>query len=381
MAKVIFIGSDRNIFKEGSVARSRMIEYGALFEELHIIIFNSGKKFKPAKIADNIFIYPTNSLNRWFYPFTGSRIIKNIIKKRGGEGWVVSAQDPFESGLAGYWASQKTYAKLHIQVHTDFLSPFFKWQSLVNILRLWIASVVLQKADGVRVVSQRIRSSLSTFNFQLKTNPEVLPIFAEKNNYTDVSPYDFKKDRPDWTFVILTVGRIEPEKNFSLAVRGLNIIRQKYPNAGLVIVGEGSLKDNLKRSVNLLDLSKNVLFIDGWQENLAPFYKGADIYIQTSNYEGLGLSAIEAAYSGLPVVTTDVGAAGWIFRDGENSKIYPVGDEKALALSVINLIEDNQIRERIIANLKNNFGQELIQSKTEYLKKYKESIESCFNRV
>ena len=95
----------------------------------------------------------------------------------------------------------------------------------------------------------------------------------------------------------------------------------------------------------------------------------------------MGFSAIEAAYSGLPVVTTDVGAAGWIFRDGENSKIYPVGDEKALALSVINLIEDNQIRERIIANLKNNFGQELIQSKTEYLKKYKESIESCFNRV
>ena len=380
MAKVIFIGSDRNIFKEGSSARARIIEYGSLFEELHIVVFtkrNIQLTTNNLQLGENIWVYPTRSWNRWFYPFNGARIAKMIIKE-GGEGpWIVSAQDPFEAGLAAKWASKKTGAKLHIQVHTDFLSPFFKLQSMLNILRLRIAGKILPHADGIRVVSPRIFHSL-TKHFTLDAKRlSVLPIFSEKKDLSNILPYDYKKDNPNWIFTIISVGRLEPEKNFELAIRTVKIVSQKYPNIGLVIIGDGSLKKYLKSLVDSLGLSKNVLFIDSWQKNLSPFYLGAEIYLQTSNYEGFGLASVEAAYAGLPVITTDVGVAGWIFKNGENSKICPVGDDKCLSFEIIKVIENNQLREQIIGKLKNSFGGELIQSKTEYLKRYKESIENC----
>lgn len=54
---VISIGSDRNLFKEGSAVRARQVEYGKLFTELHVVVFTTGKSF-PAKvqIAPNVWI-------------------------------------------------------------------------------------------------------------------------------------------------------------------------------------------------------------------------------------------------------------------------------------------------------------------------------------
>jgi glycosyltransferase involved in cell wall biosynthesis len=403
--KVIFIGSDRNIFKEGSAARARMIEYGALFDELHLVVFTT-RKFEilnpksetnsksKIQIGENVFAYPTRSWCRWLYPFDAYRISSSIIENcklkigNSRNDYVVSGQDPFEAGLAAFWVTRKTGlpaeasaqagTKLHLQVHTDFLSPFFKRQSLLNVLRVRIAEKILPQADGIRVVSKRIKDSLlQTKNYKLKTNPTVLPIYVEKNSSANAAPYDFRRAHPDWTFVILSVGRLEPEKNFELAIQTLEIVCRKYPHTGLAVVGEGNAKNKLRMLADSLGLSKNVLFIDGWQKGLSAFYRGANIYLQTSNYEGFGLAAVEAAYTGLPAVMTDVGAAGWLFRAGENSKICPVGDEKCLAASVINLIEDNGLRGRLRNSLLADFGKELPQTKAEYLEKYKESIEGC----
>lgn len=381
MAKVIFIGSDKSIFEKESLARARMIEYGTLFEELHIVIFTIDRRFESmTQISSNVWIYPTKSLTRWRYPFDGSMIAKNIIEKQGGSDWVISAQDPFEAGLATTWAARKTGAKIHIQIHTDFLSPFFKRQSFLNILRLKIASITLPQAQGIRVVSPRIKSSLETKNFKLKADPVVLPIFLEQKSLSNISPYDYKKNCPTWNFTILSVGRLEPEKNFELAIQLMKVIYQTYPHIGLAIIGEGSLKNKLKNLAGSLGLSGNICFLGGSIKDLTSYYFGANLYLQTSNYEGFGLSVAEAAYSGLPVVMTDVGIANWFLKNEENSKICPVGDKKCLTDSLTDLIENNQLRERIIGNLKNNLGFELSITKSEYLQKYKENIESCFSK-
>src|SRR3989344_1163711 len=138
--KVLSIGSDRNIFKEGSAVRARMLEYGRLFEELHIIVFvnrfkinDLGFKVKKVQISKNIWVYPTHSLSRWFYVFDAIRIGKSIIEKARND-FVVSGQDPFECGLAASRIAHLFTVPLHIQIHTDFLSPHFRSASLLNRL-------------------------------------------------------------------------------------------------------------------------------------------------------------------------------------------------------------------------------------------------------
>ena len=75
-------------------------------------------------------------------------------------------------------------------------------------------------------------------------------------------------------------------------------------------------------------------------DTLFSYYKTADLFLLTSNYEGYGRSVIEAMTAGLPVVMTDVGLAREIVINGENGVVVPVGDTKAIVDSIGSLIDD-----------------------------------------
>ena len=100
--KILMISTDMSILITGSEARPRMLEYGTLVDELHIIIFARGKR-KTERIG-NVFLHPTNSRGRWLYIFDAVRIGKAILATRYSllpTRWLVTTQDPFETGLAG----------------------------------------------------------------------------------------------------------------------------------------------------------------------------------------------------------------------------------------------------------------------------------------
>ena len=139
MTKVISIGTDRNIFKENSAVRARQIEYGALFDELHVVIFTRLLSFLPTKaqIAPNIWVYGTHSLSKLLYISQATKIAGRIIadRKLTPENSVITVQDPFETGLVGAKLKKKFGLPLHVQIHTDFLSRHFETKGyLVELL-------------------------------------------------------------------------------------------------------------------------------------------------------------------------------------------------------------------------------------------------------
>ncbi len=373
MSKVIFIGNDRKILEENSSVRNRIKEYGALFDELHIVLFTlrNSAVVRKLKISENIFVYPTNSFSRWLYPICGARLIRKIIKENGGDDWIISAQDPFEAGLSGVLGRFFNKAKLHIQIHTDFMSPFFMRQSFLNRLRIFISKCVLPKADGIRVVSERIANSLN--KFKLKCTPYILPIWHDFD-HDNQEKFDFKKKHKDWSFVIISVSRLESEKNVELSLKVLKDVLSKYPKTGLVILGSGTEEERLKLMSKEIGVEENVDFL-GWQNNVRPYLLGADLFLQTSNFEGFGVSSIEASYANLPVVSTDVGASGWIFKDGVSAMICKVGDNKCLSSKIIEIIEKEDIKKSLIYGAKMAISHNLSDDKSDYLQKFKESLE------
>ena len=114
---------------EGTEVRERMIKYGHLVEELHIIVFSkSSSDLLLQKISENTWVYPTNSFDRWFYVWSAVSIGKKLLTKNyqlKTKDWLVTAQDPFETGLAGYRIAKRFKIGLQLQVHTDFLDPHF----------------------------------------------------------------------------------------------------------------------------------------------------------------------------------------------------------------------------------------------------------------
>ncbi len=369
--KLLVIGSDRNLFKEGSDVWNRYLDYGKLFQEIHVIVF-SGKKLKnqKTKIGENIFVYPTNHFCKLFYLWGIYKISKSIILNKD---IVISSQDPFEAGLAG-WMLKKIYnLSLQIQIHTDFLSPYFWQESFLNKFRVSLAKFIIPRADKIRVVSERIKHSLiSNFKPSILNRIIVLPIFVDVEVIkTAPIKTDLHKKYPQFNFIILMSSRITKEKNIGLAIEAMSELVKKHPKLGLIIVGSGSEEARLKYLVLRLKINNSVVF-EGWSDDLVSYYKTADLFLLTSNYEGYGRTVIEAMAAGLPVVTTDVGLAGEVLKNKENGIVVPVGDESAMIREVDFLMSNT---EELVYFSKNSIKvSENLMTKERYLKLYKQII-------
>ena len=94
---ILMISTDKKIFEEQSPVRQRMFNYGTVVDQLHIIVLN--KKFrgeedrKKFKIGEKVFVYPTNSLNKFHYASDAKKIA--LFSKDLD---LVTAQDPYETG-------------------------------------------------------------------------------------------------------------------------------------------------------------------------------------------------------------------------------------------------------------------------------------------
>ncbi len=377
--KVLMISTDSKILDSGSAEEARMILYGTICEELHIVISTNDQRpttnNEKIQIAENVFVYPAVASNKILALlrtyFTGIRILSTTYNLQPTT-YLVTAQDPFENGFVGWLIAKKIKAKLQLQVHTDFLSPYFWKESLLNKIRVLLAKFLLPKADGIRVVSQRIKESLRPTTYNLQTVPIVLPIFVDIEKIRETVPtIDLRKKYPQFDFLVLMASRLTREKNIGLAIEAMREAVKKYPRAGLVIAGSGPEESNLKLKTENLKLGNNVVF-EPWQNDMISYYKTADCFLSTSNYEGFGMSLVEAAASGCPIVTTDVGMVGSVLRSEEDVLVCPVGDAHCLSDCLLRLIRFPELRRELSPRAQTSI-EALITNKEEYLHRMGES--------
>jgi glycosyltransferase involved in cell wall biosynthesis len=366
--KVLMISTDRNILTPGSAVSERMKEYGHLVEELHIVVLSdTSHGLKNTQIEKNIWAYPTSSMFKFLRPLDAAKIGKRIVFDRKfvrGQS-VVTTQDPFECGWAGLQIKKKWRIPLEVQLHTTPFTQYFSgW---LNNVRKRIAQKVLRNADGVRVMTESLKEQVMHY-----TNAHifVLPIYIDRVRIEETKIAFDLRARYGWQFTILIVSRLAPEKNIPLALNILKQVREKFSNVGLVIVGSGSEEKNLKLKVKSLKLEGAVEFV-GWQDNLASFYKTANAFLQTSFFEGYGLSLVEAGLSGLPVVTTPVGIAEEL-EHGKDAYIYPSSRPDLFVGGILDLIENNNKRENLRTNMRATLEAKLL-SKGDYLKNLNEN--------
>lgn len=375
--KVLMISSDRKLFEEASAVLERIKEYGNLVEELHIVILSDAKHgLKNKQLSKNVWIYPTNSFFKYLRTLGAARIGKKIVfdnKFVRGQS-IVTTQDSFECGWAGLKVKRKWRLPLEVQLHTDPFSPYFS--GFLNTIRKIIARTVLAKADSVRVVSESLKSKI--LNLKSDANISVLPIYIDRKRIEEAKVSFDLHARFGWQFILLAVSRLSPEKNLTFALKVLAGVRTYFPDTGLVIAGSGPEEANLKSFVKKLDIEKNVAFV-GWQEDLASYYKTANVFIQTSHFEGYGLSLIEAGLSGLPVITTPVGI-GTELEHGKDAYIYTLDNPELFIEGVKDLIEHNHKRENLRINLKHTLETKLL-SKENYLKVLKQGWEETSKKI
>ncbi len=235
----------------------------------------------------------------------------------------------------------------------------------------------MPKADCVRVVSERIKNSLSSSRSKIQ-NPKfkiaVLPIFVDAAAISGAPvKTDLRRKYPQFDFIILMLSRLSREKNICLAIGAFAAVAKEYPRTGLIIAGDGPEREALKSKIMKKGLEKNVI-MENWADDAVSYYKTADLFLLTSDYEGYGRSVVEAMAAGCPVLMTDVGVAGEIVRDGENGLVVPVGDGEKTEEALLKIVGDKTLRENLAEKAKSAAG---ALTKEKYLEEYRKLWELC----
>ena len=144
-------------------------------------------------------------------------------------------------------------------------------------------------------------------------------------------------------FVVGTVCRLQPVKDLHTFLLAASIVRKKIPNAKFIIVGDGSLREELEIFAYEHNLSENVVFT-GFQNDITLFIPTFDVFVLTSLWEGMPVSILEAMASGKPVVATNVGSVAELVEPNKSGILISPKDFVMLANSIIQLLEDDKTR-------------------------------------
>lgn len=153
---------------------------------------------------------------------------------------------------------------------------------------------------------------------------------------------------------LVIVGRIERMKGHEYLFKAMPDIVKKYPSVQLLVLGNGSEKENLEKIAAALHVSANIQFL-GFQPNPYAYVTGSDIVILPSLFEPFGLVYIEAFALKTPVVAFDVQATNEIIQQNETGILVPVFDYARLAENIIKLLGSSEERERLSNNAFNRY--------------------------
>lgn len=168
----------------------------------------------------------------------------------------------------------------------------------------------------------------------------------------DIATFRERKTAP----TILAVGQVKPRKGIRLLIEALALVKQQIHSAELAIIGSTSDNNHyreLTARVEALGLEPSVRFLGRVPDtDLLAWYHTADVFALPSlnvgdAFEGFGLVYLEASAAGLPVVGNDGCGAEDAIRDGETGFLVPQGDITALAESLVRLLNDSALRDKL----------------------------------
>ncbi len=151
---------------------------------------------------------------------------------------------------------------------------------------------------------------------------------------------------PAGSLVIAVIAQLIPRKGHRHLLHILPQLVEKYPKIRVLLFGRGPEAEALEAEVERLGLSSIVRFA-GFRDDLPRWLPCIDLVVHPADMEGLGISLIQAAASGVPIVASRVGGIPEIVRDGINGRLIEPGDTTELTNALSELIDDASLRKEM----------------------------------
>lgn len=200
---------------------------------------------------------------------------------------------------------------------------------------------ILRLVDEIVVPSRYLVSVFRKFNLN------AVAIY----NLVDGSRFKFRARQP-LRPVFLSNRSFEWHYGVDNVLRAFALIQKSYPEAKLIVAGDGPDRSKLRELANTLQLQNTEFVGRISQERIVELYDAADVFLNCSSVDNQPLSILEAFNCGLPVVTSDPGAIPEMVKHEQTGLLVASGDFKALAAGAIRLLEHPELVVTLVKNAK-----------------------------
>lgn len=378
--RVLMITSDRDIFEDGSESQSRFLTYAETFSELHVIVLTETYDgySNIVKYGDRMWVYPTNSTSWLRSVFDAYDLAKAQVSFAAGfRADIIAAASPFEEGLIGYFLARKFKRTFLVEIFENPFDPYFISKDSRNGWRLWFLRFVLKKAHCVRTVENSVRNRLVAKYPFVEEKVSTFRFFYDLTYWRDSEQiFDLKERYSQFNFIFLTVAALRHDQHVDKIVEACAPVLKQYPKTGLVIVGEGRLKEALEKQVLRLDLVGKVV-LETKQDVTVSHIKSADVFlnagVRTENLDVL----YKAAAGGVPVVTASGVEGGFVFIDEKSGFVCQSDDVECFKKRIGALMSNPALREQFVVEAKQRVFDLYARDKNIYFTTYRNLCEAC----
>jgi glycosyltransferase involved in cell wall biosynthesis len=213
--------------------------------------------------------------------------------------------------------------KLHRRIINKFLSGF---------------------TDKVVAVSETVKRDILRYDGLMDDKVTVIYNGIDTQRFSDINGNSVRASLgiPLETPVIGTVGRLTIQKGQKYLIDAVAMLREKFPQILLLIVGDGPVRDDLQNHIKAIGIDKNAIFL-GTRRDIPQLLSAMDIFVLPSLWEGLGTALIEAMASGKAVIATDIAPFREVINSEKVGILVPVKDRRAIASSVELLLNNKAL--------------------------------------
>ncbi len=294
--------------------------------------------------ADKIFDVPFSRSPKSLDNIKAYKMLKEIIAENDYD--VIHCNTPV-GGVVTRLAAKKSRAKI---VYTAHGFHFYKGAPIQNWVIYYPIEKIMSKYTDMLITINEDDYKISKDKFRAKKYAKIPGVGIDFKRVEDgTNREDIRKEMgfSDEDFVLLSVGELNKNKNNITILKAIK--KLENPKIKYMIAGNGPLRAELEEEIEKMGLFDRVKFL-GYTREIGKLHKAADAFCFASIREGLGLAAIEAMHSALPIITSDVrGINDYSIEGVTGFKSQPL-DENGFALAIEKLMKDASLREKMGKN-------------------------------